>query len=1115
MPRTNAESEPVADPHGRRLIGRTRELSTIARALADAESEKGRLLLLAGEPGIGKTSLADAATALAKARGFTVHWGRCWESGGAPAYWPWLGVLSSIARDLDDAVLAATLGDGAPLLAEILPELRRRLPPMSTGAHPPADEARFRVFRAIVALAREASRLSGHGLAIVLDDLHAADRSSLLLLHFLARELRGLKLLVIATCRDAEARKDAETSELLARIGREGSVLSLGRLDVQDALDLVKAHTAHVAGRVSDRILERAQGNPLFLEEMLRLYAEQGPGSIEAGVVPHGVRDVIGQRLTRVSAETRGLLEIGAVIGDEIDPALVAAAAGTDALGVAGALAEAARVGLLVELGDRRRFGHALFREVLYRELSPERRRELHGSVATALERSALVDDAVPHDKIAHHALEGPPELLERGVEHALLAASRAQELFAYDDAVEALERALESVQSRGNPPALRASVLVALGEACIRRADGAAGKRHCREAAGIARSLGDADLAAHAALVYGRVFTFGNIDPVLIGMLESSLEALPPGDSALRARLLGRLAGALQPAAVVAEPVGVARDAILTARRLGDKQTLLEVLHDSISAMMDCAPPAEVYALNLEADKLCRELGDRERLLRTQGRLFFVHLSHGELELADARTEAYEALAEELAAPWLAFRSRFFRAVRATMHGRFADAERYLEEALELGKAAGDPVVEGLYLSCRESYLRARERHDELLTSGAMSRRERSDFRFSSVWQALHAGLAHARREEAEQAAAYYQIIPTAFPMNLFSLFFLVEMAAVGGTEEQAAKLLRLVEQCPDEYLALSWSYVAWEGPRARFVALLLARLCRYDEASVAFEDAIARLGKLDALPYLARTEYEFGRMFAERAAPGDAERARALFEAARGRAESLDMPGLLGHVARRLAALGAGPSPSTASARAPSDPPVSAPPGTGESPPRSPVTLVLEGDYYSVTYQTETLRLKSSLGLQYLARLLEAPGREVHVLELVRERQGTSDPSELADQGDAGELLDESARESYRRRLEDLKDTLAEAESFGDTARAARAREEIEFLGRELSRAVGLGGRARKAGAAAERARSAVQRRIRHAIERFGEHDQKLATFLERSVRTGNYCVFIPVPD
>jgi hypothetical protein len=176
---------------------------------------------------------------------------------------------------------------------------------------------------------------------------------------------------------------------------------------------------------------------------------------------------------------------------------------------------------------------------------------------------------------------------------------------------------------------------------------------------------------------------------------------------------------------------------------------------------------------------------------------------------------------------------------------------------------------------------------------------------------------------------------------------------------------------------------------------------------------------------------------------------------------------------------------------------------------------TLVLEGDFYSIGFRGRTFRVRTSLGLKYLARLVELPGKEIRALDLVHESQAAPGTSEVIDPGDAGELLDDEARKQYARRVDDLKETLEEAESFGDAGRAERAREELEFLARELGRAVGLGGRVRKAGAAAERARSAVQRRLRHAVDRISEHDPELGKFLDKSINTGNYCVFIPVPD
>ena len=698
----------------RAFVGRERELAQIDAGLDGAASGRGRLMMLAGEPGIGKTSVADRASAAATERGFTVLWGRCWEAGGAPAYWPWLDIIAELARAVDDPALARVLGDGAALLGEIVPELRARLPDTGPGAPPPADEGRFRLWRAVSALVHEATR--ARPALLVLDDLHAADQSSLSLLHFVARQLRPMRVLLLASYRDVEARMDAATGDLLSRVGREGTTLSLARLDRAAAARFVQQRVGAVAADVEARVLERTQGNPLFLEEMVRLWNEQGAEAIAEGVVPAGVRDVIKQRLDRVTAETRALLDLAAVAGDVVDPSLLAVAAGRDAAWVATRLGDASRAGLLAERGAHRRFGHALFREVLYRELPENERRALHGRVADALERLAPGQAA----ELAHHTLEGPPEMLGRAVERAIGAALRARELLAHGEAVAILERALGAIAAGGNRPALRAPVLLALGEARIRRGETAAGKQDCREAATAARVLGDAELGARAALAYGGVFAFGIVDPVLVGMLEESLEALPPGDSALRARLLARLAAALQPSPRSDEPVAAAREAIATARRLGDQAALLDTMYMALAALMDIVDPAETLALNLEVERMALAVQDRERLLRTHLRLAIGHLGMGDLQACDTRLASFEALAAELRAPWYGWWAGMLRAVRATMHGRFDEAERLAGEARDRGRAAGQEAAERIWVTNRESRLRAAERHDEMLRLGA-----------------------------------------------------------------------------------------------------------------------------------------------------------------------------------------------------------------------------------------------------------------------------------------------------------------------------------------------------------------------------------------------------------
>jgi hypothetical protein len=287
--------------------------------------------------------------------------------------------------------------------------------------------------------------------------------------------------------------------------------------------------------------------------------------------------------------------------------------------------------------------------------------------------------------------------------------------------------------------------------------------------------------------------------------------------------------------------------------------------------------------------------------------------------------------------------------------------------------------------------------------------------------------------------------------------------------------------------------------------IGLVAAYLERWDEATAAFEDAIARCRRLGARPYLARTEYELGRALIARGRPADVERARALIASARSTADELGMTGLVRLADDRIARLGVG-----AGARADAAAPASA----------GDFSFTHEGEYWTVAHAGTAFRLKDSVGLRYLVRLIEEPGREIHVLDLVGERAGAGGGGRavvvgneaIVDTGDAGELLDDEARRSYQNRIEDLEEAIAEAESFGDPARAAAARAEMEAITAELGRAVGLGGRARRAGGAAERARSAVQRRIKNAIERISEHAPELAALLGRTVRTGNFCEYRP---
>jgi tetratricopeptide (TPR) repeat protein len=818
--------------------------------------------------------------------------------------------------------------------------------------------------------------------------------------------------------------------------------------------------------------------------------------------VPAGVRDVIRQRLDRVSPETRSLLEVLAVGGDEVRPALAAEAAGREPAWVRARVDEAVRAGVLAERGGRLRFSHALMREVLYRDLDADARRALHAAFGAAIERLSAAAADAPLMELAHHAIEGPAAALGRAVELAEGAARRALDVVAHEEAVDVLSRALTAVGEAGAEPSWRARLLLALGEARIRAGASAAGQALCLEAAALARGLNDPELMARVALAYGRVFTFGEVDLVLVGLLEAALEALPPGDSAPRARLLARLGGALQPAPKTDEPVRVAREAIATARRLGQRRVLLETMFDGMSALMDVVDPRERLALNFELEGLAVAEGDRERLLRTHLRLAIDHLALGQLELADARIDALDELARALRAGYALWRAPLLRALRAMMHGRFAESERLIAQAAALAEELQDPQRERAVVLMREGLYRAAERHDDMLAHEGVVRRQRASYRNGIAWQALGSALTFARMEDVERARAELALIPAELMPpadNVFAIFSAAESVAFVGSDELVARFAELLAPFTEEYAMLGMTALQWEGPVPRLLALLEARLGRWAEAEAHFVEAAARARRLEARPQLARIQYEHGRALVSRGRPEDLARGRQLLEAARALADELGMTGLGRLAGARLAGVAARPE-----AAAPPPAPAAAP---------VPLTLVLEGEFWTLTAAgCSALRLKDSLGLRYLSKLVAEPGREIHVLELVGGGAGADADGAVADAGDAGELLDDEARAQYRQRLEDLREDVAEAEAFGDAARASRARAEIEALAAELGRAVGLGGRARRAGSAAERARSAVQRRIKNALQRIGEGSADLESRLSKAVRTGNYCVFRP---
>jgi tetratricopeptide (TPR) repeat protein len=677
----------VFSPGSQPLFGRDREVAELKSALHAAEGGKGALLLFVGEPGIGKTTLANDFANIASARGARVTWGRAWEAGGAPAYWPWIEALRPFAA------LTATASENerkriAPL-AHLLPELEGCAAP-KPAADPAQD--RFQLFEAVAAFLALLAR--DRPLVILLDDVHVADVGSLLLLHFVARQAQRSPVIVVAAYRDAEARLSAEAGEALAKVAREGRYLALRRL----ARDEVASWAATEGVDDADAIFDATEGNPLFVVEMLRLARDRGSAARLSGRLPDGVRDVIRARLALLSPPARALLDAGSVLGRTLDLGIAASLVDLPLAAARDLADEAVRSNALVDdpgmspaggAGDRTSFSHILIREVLYRDLTAIRRAELHARVAHALlDRHGDDPDASLAEAVHHLFAAEPIVPPDEAITWARRGAERAARRLGFEEAAELLSRATERLPAGRD--AEKCDLLLELAGARIGAGQATLGREMALTAANIARRLEDPERLARAALRYGSVFVIAQVHRVLIGLIEEALAALPAEDSPLRARLLARLAAALQPAEDPEHPIILAREAIEMART-ADESTRLEVLVAGTSAMLYFADPRERLPLDRELVTLATRASDRLAMLRGLMRLVFDQLELGDPASADRTIGEYDDLSRAVDLPAFRWRAPVMRAMRAMMVGKYEAAEALCAEAAAIAARVDD----------------------------------------------------------------------------------------------------------------------------------------------------------------------------------------------------------------------------------------------------------------------------------------------------------------------------------------------------------------------------------------------------------------------------------------
>jgi predicted ATPase len=454
------------------------------------------------------------------------------------------------------------MGAGAPYVAQLVPEVRERLealPPPATSLE--SEHARFYLFDAITGFLTKAAETKP--LLLTLDDLHWADKASLLLLQFVARELHRAPILVLGTYREAEARQAAEVMDALAVVGRDAHHAPLRGLNEAEIGQVIEAIAGQPASAALTRTVRQAtEGNPFFVDELARLLAAEGriggPETLTAGAyrVPQGVREAIRRRLKPCSEECRRVLSVACVVGRDFDLPILQQVCDLPVERLLLLLGEVLAAGMVVEISaplGRFSFSHALVRETLYDDLGTAERARLHRRVGEILE-GLYGANPEPHlAELAHHFLRaGPAGDPTRAIDYSIRAARRASSLLAHDEAAVNYERALELLELDAASEGRRAEVLLSLGEALNCAGDAAGARRSFQRAAELSRCLGDPDRLARAALGFG-AGGFGGVwsvsrahDEALVSLLEEAARALGASDSIQRARLLARLATAL-----------------------------------------------------------------------------------------------------------------------------------------------------------------------------------------------------------------------------------------------------------------------------------------------------------------------------------------------------------------------------------------------------------------------------------------------------------------------------------------------------------------------------------------------------------------------------------------
>ena len=908
------------------FVGRRRELEALSAAFDSACEGHARLALLAGEPGIGKTRTALELTAQASKHNAVIAWGRCHEEAGAPPYRPWAQILGTVAAAQETNELRADLGAGGPDIAEIVSEIRARLPDLDP---PPAalsdpSETRFRLFGSIARYLVNHSRR--HPLVVILDDLHWADAPTLRLLEFLTQETAGGRLLVVGIYRDTDVSRRHQLSDTLGALMRVPHVirLHLAGLDIGDVSDFATTTAGmKLPPWLTKAIHGQTEGNPLFVREVVRFLEQEGYFNPASSAIipttirlPEGIREAIGRRLNLLSATCNDVLATAAVVGHEFRlDVLVRASRPHMEDAVLEALDEALAAHIVEETNPGLyQFTHTLLRITLYDELRTGERRRRHNLVGEAIEVAYRHDVTPVLSNLAYHfRAAGLGSAIDRAIDYATRAGHKADAALASEEAIDLFQNALDMLDTKDtDDPNLRCRLLLALGQAQGRAHDSGA-LATLSAAADIARAWKVDDVMAEVALHYAEVAIRYVVHEYVRSseLLEEALDRLPPSEFRLRIRLMSSLARVRLHGGLLDEAKAIGSHAIAMARQQDDPALLATAMvalgefprqpHELEESLRDATEMAEAGARTNDL-----EVTIRAHFLRA---ILLLHL--GDIQAVSVTVEEMVRLNTSLRQPFFEAYVRAFEARLALMRGYLDEAEELIRRVrlVQLRDRVNDPAAQMMFTLRRE--------RDQLGMLGPVVATFVRQTTMAAIWRPALA-LLYVELGDLDSARTVFDALASddfqSIPRDARWTACIAYLAEVCIALDDRAHASRLYE------LLLPWSglnigvELECPGSSDRFLALLASLEKRWPDAERHFEKALAMNDRIGAILPREHTRRDYADMLVTRGDPADRAKAEAFLDTAEGHANALGLAALSRRIAVTRQRLGEAPPKSPA---------------------------------------------------------------------------------------------------------------------------------------------------------------------------------------------------------